>query len=41
MRHLELFQVQHSVKVGDVCGEIQPNITENTVFTVNGEPIGF
>jgi hypothetical protein len=41
MRHIELVKIEHSVKVGDVCGDIQPNITENTVFTSNGEPIGF
>ena len=41
MKRVELVQVQHSVKIGDVCGDIEPNITEDTIFCVNDEPIGF
>lgn len=41
MKHIELVQIPHSVKVGDVCGEIMPNIVEDTIFMVDGEPIGF
>ena len=41
MKKLELKKVNHSVKVGDSCGEITPNITEETVFYDNGNPIGF
>tara|TARA_R100001244_G_scaffold31954_2_gene30446 strand:- start:2112 stop:2906 length:795 start_codon:yes stop_codon:yes gene_type:complete len=36
-----LEQVNHSVKIGDVCGDIEPNITEDTIFYSDGEPIGF
>ncbi|CAB4121458.1 hypothetical protein UFOVP11_41 [uncultured Caudovirales phage] len=41
MRSVELIQVEHNVKIGDVCGDIEPNITEDTIFTVDGEPVGF
>lgn len=41
MKTLELIQVNHSVKIGDKCGDIVPNIIEDTLFTVNGEPVGF
>jgi len=41
MKCVELLQLEHSVKIGDKCGDIEPNITEDTIFTVNGEPIGF
>lgn len=41
MKKLELRQVEHSVKVGDTCGYIEPNILEDTLFIVDNEPIGF
>lgn len=41
MKRVELLQLEHGVKIGDKCGDIEPNITEDTIFTVNGEPIGF
>lgn len=41
MRQIELVQVPHDVKIGDVCGHIEPNITEDTIFMSNGEPVGF
>ena len=41
MKHVELVQQPHNVKIGDVCGDIEPNITEDTIFCVDGEPIGF
>lgn len=41
MRTVELVQVEHNVKIGDKCGEIEPNITEDTIFTVDGKPVGF
>ena len=41
MKTLELVKVEHSVKIGDVCGHIEPNITEDTLFVANGEPVGF
>ena len=41
MRSIELVKIEHNVKIGDVCGDIEPNITEDTIFLVDGEPIGF
>ena len=41
MKSIELQQLQHSVKVGDACGEIAPNVTEDCIFTIDGKPIGF
>lgn len=41
MKRIELIKQDHSVKVGDVCGDIEPNITEDTLFIENGVVIGF
>lgn len=41
MKHVELVKVEHNVKIGDVCEYIEPNVTEDTLFTDNGEVIGF
>ncbi|MCP4522547.1 MAG: hypothetical protein GY827_12775 [Cytophagales bacterium] len=41
MKHIELKQIEHDTKIGDVCGNIEPNITEDTLFLHDGEPIGF
>jgi len=41
MQKIELIKIPHNVKVGDICGTIEPNITEDSIFYDNGEPIGF
>ncbi len=41
MRTLELVKKPNDVKVGDVCGDIPPNILEDTIFKVDGETVGF
>lgn len=41
MNTIHLEQVKHSVKIGDTCGELTPNITEDSIFIYDGEPIGF
>lgn len=41
MKTIELVQIPHTKHVGERCIEIEPNITEDTIFTVDGEPIGF
>jgi hypothetical protein len=41
MKKIELIQQPHNVKVGDTCGTIEPNITEDTLFLFEGIPIGF
>jgi hypothetical protein len=41
MKRIDLQQVQHSVKIGDVCPYVEPNITEDSIFYLDGKPIGF
>lgn len=41
MKTLQLIQQQHNVQIGDICGHIEPNITEDTIFMYEGEPVGF
>lgn len=41
MKTLELVQLAHNVKIGDVCGDIEPNICENTLFMFENKPVGF
>lgn len=41
MKTMELIQIDHFVKIGDVCGDIEPTITEDTLFTVDGVAVGF
>lgn len=41
MKRIDLIQLEHSVKIGDVCGTIEPNITEDSIFYLDGTPIGF
>lgn len=41
MKIVELKQVEHNVKVGDSCEYIEPNILEDSLFTIEKKPIGF
>lgn len=41
MNYLELVEVKHSVSIGDTCTHIEPNVLEDTIFTIDGKPIGF
>ena len=41
MKKIELIKVEHNVKIGDRCGDIEPNVTEDTIFMFEGEPVGF
>jgi hypothetical protein len=41
MKRVDLEQIEHSVKIGEKCGNIEPNITEDCIFYADGEPIGF
>lgn len=41
MKIVELVQIPHSVKIGDICGDIEPNITEDTLFMSDGKAVGF
>jgi len=41
MKTIELNKIPHTTKVGDICGDIEPNVTEDTMFMFEGEAIGF
>ena len=41
MKKLELVKVEHTVKIGDFCGDKEPNVTEDCVFYEDGKPVGF
>lgn len=41
MKKVELTLMHHDTKIGDKCGSIDPNITEDTLFMHEGQPIGF
>lgn len=41
MKKVELKQLEHSVKIGQSCGEIVPNVNEDSLFLSGGEPVGF
>jgi len=38
---LELEKINHTVKIGDICGIIPANVTQDTIFVSEGEVIGF
>jgi len=41
MKKVQLVKISHSVNIGDVCGSIDPNIIEDSLFIENGDIIGF
>lgn len=41
MKRIDLIQVEHNRKMGKICEYIEPNVTEDCIFYVNEEPIGF
>lgn len=41
MKRIDLTQIEHAVKIGDKCGNIEPNVTEDCIFYADGEPVGF
>lgn len=41
MKRIDLTQVEHNVKIGDKCPYFEPNVTEDSIFYADGEPIGF
>ena len=41
MKRLDLKHRKHDVKVGDNCGNIEPNVKEDTIFYLDDEPVGF
>ena len=41
MKRIDLKEIEHNTQIGDVCGHIEPNITEDSIFYYDNEPIGF
>jgi len=41
MKKINLKKIEHSVKVGDMCEYIEPNVTEDSLFYDNDELVGF
>jgi hypothetical protein len=41
MKRIDLIQVEHNRKIGELCEYIEPNVTEDCIFYADGEPIGF
>jgi len=41
MKRIDLAQIEHNRKIGEVCDYIEPNVTEDCIFYADGEPIGF
>ena len=41
MIEIEIRPVDHNVKIGELCGNKQANITEDTLFMVDSVPVGF
>lgn len=41
MKKLELQQQKHETKIGKQCPYIEANITEDSIFYLDGEPVGF
>lgn len=41
MKKIELVKINHSVKIGEKCNYIIPNVVDDCIFYADGEPIGF
>lgn len=41
MEKINLTQQSHVVKQGDVCGAMPPNVIKDSLFILDGKPIGF
>lgn len=41
MKKINLNKVEHNVKVGQECGDFEPNITEDCIFYEDGKAVGF
>jgi hypothetical protein len=41
MKRIDLVQVEHNRKIGDVCEYIEPNVNEDSLFYADGEVVGF
>jgi hypothetical protein len=41
MTKINLKHVEHTIKVGDICPALEPNVTDDCIFYADGQPIGF
>jgi hypothetical protein len=41
MKKINLIKVPHNVQIGEVCGHIEPNVTEDSLFYDGDEIVGF
>jgi hypothetical protein len=41
MKRIDLIQTEHNRKIAEECEYIEPNLTEDSMFYIDGEPIGF
>ena len=41
MKRIDLQQVDHNIKVGNTCGDIDANLVEDSILYSEGEAIGF
>jgi hypothetical protein len=41
MKRIDLIQFEHNTKIADFCPYFEPNVTEDSIFYVDNEPIGF
>jgi hypothetical protein len=41
MKRIDLVKIEHTVKIGDTCLFIEPNVLEDCIFYDNGVPVGF
>lgn len=41
MKKIQLIKQEHNVQIGQVCGHIEPNITEDSLFYDGNELVGF
>lgn len=41
MKIIKLIKREHNIKIGDVCGYIEPNVMEDSLFEADNEIIGF
>jgi len=41
LKRIDLIPIKHSVKIGDICDFINPNVSEDSIFYLDDQPIGF
>ena len=41
MKRVDLVLIEHSIKIGNECPYITPNVIEDSIFYIDNEPVGF